>query len=717
MPASPAHYVALWAVLVMMPFASAYAASEQPRQFAFGLEHRCALTAAGAVQCLGESNSAGQVGDGVKDGRPVLRPVQVIAGGATKIATGDYFSCAIVDTALDCWGDIPVPGGTAARPTRVIASGVTDLAAGARHVCAIVNGAALCWGANFSGQSGNDDLRFIQETPWTAVAGGVTAIAAGSAHSCAVAAGALVCWGRAPGSEDAARAGSPKRKHKKGSGDADALPPAQAKETDAAVTVPPAQPLPEAPLFARGVTGVAAGSNYTCAIVDSALWCWGSNDGGALGIGAGIPAAASPVKVIAGGVSAVVARFRKTCAIVNGALQCWGTSETFSPDAAPPEFGVQEPRTVVASGVSFVAIGANRSCALVDGALRCSDQGRFDSTDSPFGVSDMLAREGVWRGTLGDQQIMVCLVSEPGRANYYYVRHGRGILLTAAEEHGGLWHEGAREAPTASWTLRPVQGEHLDGEWADANHKRRLPIHLERIGPAAGCGGGDGESAAYDAPRVSAQKLTVTETADHYRTVSVLGGAISMVELPETVAHAARFNAAMLSWLQEQIVAYFGCALAPAEIDFRSHSEIDWSAGDLVMVRELTDVYCGGAHPSGGVAYHTWSLARGEMIEPWTWIRGAKNGDEYAAPPKLNKIIIGDPAGAQEECRSEVLRNNHYTLRPTPGGLAFSSSYAHAIQSCNDDTIVPYAKLAPFLTPEGKIAVAALQKAQPSTPK
>ena len=230
--------------------ARAGAADDAIRQFDFGAYHRCAVTAAGAVQCLGESNVFGQVGDGSNDDRRYPRPVTVIAQGASKVVTGAFFSCAIVKGALRCWGDIG--SGKAGAPRTLIGNGVTDAAAGDDRVCALVGDAAQCVGVGAG--SGSQEYHTLHPTPYTEIEHGVHAIAAGHRHACAVAGDAVLCWGDVP--FDASGRGE--------------------RMTRTATPVKAIE---------HGASAVASGADHDCAIVDGAVWCWGDNTFGQIGVG------------------------------------------------------------------------------------------------------------------------------------------------------------------------------------------------------------------------------------------------------------------------------------------------------------------------------------------------------------------------------------------------------------------------------------------------
>lgn len=710
-------------------------------QFDFGDFHRCSLSAQGAVDCLGSSNHFGQLGVGKREAG-TTRPLRAIERGAGKIATGNFFSCALVGDALECWGDIPVPQGDGHVPTTVIAHGVKDVAAGDRHACALLDtGAVQCWGSDFTGESGSGDYQSGQPTPFTVIERGASAIAAGDEQSCAIVDGTVMCWGRT-GLEknpmDVAFGGG--------------RPPLRVLE--------------------KGATALAAGGHHACAIVEGALWCWGDNTYGQVGLGVSTAHAGTskdmpqksngtfadgeqtcaasytgavvscrldhPVRVIERDVHKVVAKGDQTCALVGEALQCWGRNQSGQLGIATGGADVLRPTTAIAHGVGFFATGA-RTCALVDGAMQCSractienekqkcpPQAGFDAHDLAFGLSELEARVGVWRGTLGEQAVMACLDRPDGDgANYYYLRHGLGIPLTATGPDGVRWNENSKDAQAAYWTLDPVAGDRLEGHWHSADGQRALPIRLTRVAApdADGRGCGSVESGplkiAYNAPRVAALALTTTPWSDGLRQVSALDGNVKMLELTGDEPAMQRFNRAMRDWLRDQITGYYDCLYAaPNGGDYSEELDVEWRAGPWLVLRETYSADCGGAHPNGGIAaYQTWNLERGERIDPWHWIRGAKSPCEASAPcssgsaPAALAAIVRQRAERSDDDDCAGTDLGFLQLRPSATGLVFGTDFAYAARACNEDVEIPWTQLEPFFSAEGRKAMRSLRNA------
>ena len=92
-------------------------------EISVGYDFICVLDSGGVVQCEGR-NAAGQLGDGTRDHRFTMGPVQTLPKRATHIAGGDFHTCALLeDGTLWCWGrnsSGQVGAGTQADQTRPV---------------------------------------------------------------------------------------------------------------------------------------------------------------------------------------------------------------------------------------------------------------------------------------------------------------------------------------------------------------------------------------------------------------------------------------------------------------------------------------------------------------------------------------------------------------------------------------------------------------------
>ncbi len=268
--------------------------------------------------------------------RPVaVKPDGVLAGKTvTDISSSPLSTCAIADGKAYCWGTnrYTVPpvfdligllgDGSAvdyrAEPVAVRTDGVlagktaTAISVGWTRTCVIADGKAYCWGTNQYGELG-DSTNSYKNYPVAVKPDGVlsgkivTAISAGANHTCAVADGKAYCWGR----NDVGQLGD---------------------GTTANKNYPVAA---EGVLSNKTVTAISAGNNHTCAVADGKAYCWGANFNGELGDGSNsnrsVPVAVKPDGVLTGksvtDISTGYSNGYHVCAIADGKPYCWGLND------------------------------------------------------------------------------------------------------------------------------------------------------------------------------------------------------------------------------------------------------------------------------------------------------------------------------------------------------------------------------------------------------
>ena len=298
-----------------------------PTLVAAGDCHTCRLRGA-ALACWG-CNDAGQLGTGDQADRATPARIEPLSSAQT-LAAGGAHSCAVKAGALSCWGENAAgqlgDGTTAGSPDPVRVDGSwREVVAGVEHTCAIETGGVLrCWGGNRDGQLGLGAPSDIEGEP-APVAGGATwrQGSAGPRASCFLQAGdrSLWCWGHplfAAAPEEVDRA-----PHDDVAVGGDSV--CAVRSFDGRLRCAVGgdwQTIPSA----LGWSRVAAGQAHRCAIDrGGALWCWGDNADGQLGLGdtraRGEPERvgdqADWVEITAGG--------RHTCGVrADDSTWCWG---------------------------------------------------------------------------------------------------------------------------------------------------------------------------------------------------------------------------------------------------------------------------------------------------------------------------------------------------------------------------------------------------------
>ena len=367
---------------------------------AVGSAHTCAVLDNGAVYCWG-ANDSGQLGASGVAESPT--PVKVALGQVTEIAAGGVpgntaasHTCALTQgRQVYCWGanDRGQLGGgdPQGTPEPALVSSLSDvsgIAVGAAFSCAfLLDGSLSCWGNNQAGELGDGADGSFSPDPKVIVTGAaVKGLATGARHGCALLdGGGVACWG------DDTR------------GQAASDPPV------GAIKITPVASL-------SGVTGIAAGQDFACAVVGTSLSCWGDNTDAQLSDA--VPDLDDPVATPASLALASVLdvalgadtelegddigpRGGHACALLDvGKVTCWGNDRSgqlgrgvvsgTGQEAAPAEIAGLD-------GVVEIAAGGEVSCAiLTSGAVRCwgrNDRGQLgtgaigDSQSSPVPVA------------------------------------------------------------------------------------------------------------------------------------------------------------------------------------------------------------------------------------------------------------------------------------------------------------------------------------------
>ena len=234
------------------------------------------------------------------------------------------------------------------------------ISAGFTHACAVsTTGAAYCWGSNAGGRLGTGASLTGGHTAPAPVAGGLSfrTISAGYYHTCGVTrSGATYCWGR----------------NDQG-------------ETGNGGTAAHGMPLRVAGDFSARTVQAAGQFDYSCAVGrDSALYCWGANCYGQLGVDStseqcgtpAMPCSSTPKAVHASGpFLSVSAFFSHVCALsAAGAGVVLGREQPGPARQRERSGGTRRSRrrSRAAPATRPCATGRQFSCAVTaDGAAQC----------------------------------------------------------------------------------------------------------------------------------------------------------------------------------------------------------------------------------------------------------------------------------------------------------------------------------------------------------
>ena len=349
-----------------------------------GSDFACAVLSAGGVKCWG-SNAVGQLGNGTKIDSSIPVDVTGLSSGVTAVGAGYNHSCALTSGgAVKCWGANPVGqlgnGSTTLSATPVdvvgLASGVSAIAVGHQSSCALASaGTVKCWG----GQSGIPvDIAGLTGTSsiYTSLLGLTCAIAGD---------GGLKCWlDSKPTPADLPSLTNPVRAVAVGgqstqcvlttSGAVSCFDPRATAWTDVSLTLTGGGPTPSSAVTGN-TTAIAMGALHTCALTSAGgVKCWGYNSSGQVGNGS-TAQAASPVDVVGltSGVTAIAAGTYYSCALASGGVKCWGgNDEGVLGNGGNANSLIPVDVVGLTSGVTAIAGSDRHACAVASGGgVKC----------------------------------------------------------------------------------------------------------------------------------------------------------------------------------------------------------------------------------------------------------------------------------------------------------------------------------------------------------
>jgi alpha-tubulin suppressor-like RCC1 family protein len=322
----------------------------------------CALVD-GAVQCWGDAG-AGMLGTDDLTSGPPRRLANI--SDATQITVGLSSACALRrDHTLVCWG-IDWAHATAARtralPSPTPLAGLTDVvqvSAGRSHVCAVTgDGGVACWGDNGAAQCGQ---------PFTSVASTITTptrvpsirdaveVSAGSEHTCVRHRdGGVSCFGRMQ---------LPKTKecpHGPGEACVESYQPGELENATIGADVP------HRIEGVRDATQLAGGDQFSCALTKTGeVYCWGANTLGELGTADATPHEGAVRANLHDIVAIRASSSWNACALTKaGEVWCWG--------ALAAGTGAKGPARVDHIGkASAIAVGDTFACAVTGATIHC----------------------------------------------------------------------------------------------------------------------------------------------------------------------------------------------------------------------------------------------------------------------------------------------------------------------------------------------------------
>jgi hypothetical protein len=331
---------------------------------------------------------------------------------------------------------------------------------------------------------------------------------------------------------------------------------------------------------------------------------------------------------------------------------------------------------------------------------------------------------GIWRGTVGDAAVQVCLQHDDYRdfGAYYYLRH-LSIISLGKLDAQLVWAESRNSDQAANgplWRLTSISSSHLNGTWSQG--ARTLPFSLDRASLTKPKADDPGEAAcgneAFSLPRFTRPVITnksATLNGVAYTRVLVAPGKqfedsdTEVFQLQGSTPAIKRVNAELLKTVPTGPgnAAYFTCSMAALGQNgldgdaFSTIKPLIITTSWMVLENDESDD-CGGAHPSSNTSYETCDLHNGVKVNLNDWFtKGAltqtsnKPGskDQYVTvdfTPPFKKLIDDAYLREDEECKDSVADADTWYPRLTEMGIAFTPELPHLSQSCEEDAVIPF---------------------------
>ena len=342
---------------------------------------------------------------------------------------------------------------------------------------------------------------------------------------------------------------------------------------------------------------------------------------------------------------------------------------------------------------------------------------------------------GVWQGTIGALPVRVCFnprKPDPFGA-YYYLSKMVPIPLLNDGHGSSLFSEGWPEnAKLPRWSLTRILPDRIEGTWR--HQARRLPIRLTRIPTGqlvdleTPCG-----SMAFQQPRLEGVRtvrsratkdgLSYTRlTLDHRGHFP--GVSIETFELDGDSDATRRINARLREpFLESDEGTWLSCIRSsydsgPFGGDTNESNEPRLVTAKWLSVMHHWDGYCGGAHPSSSNTPRLFDRTTGREVDLFAWLdskaikRERVQGlseDASSLTPAFRDIVLGSWKADDPECDDVIRTQDYWSAELTRTGMTFVPELVHAVQACGEDFAVPFSKLKPFLSPEGREQIALIE--------
>ncbi len=315
--------------------------------------------------------------------------------------------------------------------------------------------------------------------------------------------------------------------------------------------------------------------------------------------------------------------------------------------------------------------------------------------------------EQTWRGTIGGNAAtfeFTQVDEERGLVGRYHYGHRLADLLLVRDGPGRRWKELDPDGGHSGWLVLDCKGEQLMGQWQSPDQRKSLAVQATAV------------SDDYGQRRLEAlaPKVAKRLSLDGHRVemMSVPDVDVGFPRLVGSGPGVAKINAELLR--EAKVAAenaldclFQGRATRGKDHGFEYAHEATvrlWNAAYVVI--ESGDAgHCGGAHPFHEGSVTTYDARTGEKEAMEAWLQKAYVSDIAITTP-LGRLLAREYLGSEPDAQArDCLSDLHFEggrIAPTAEGLSFRPWVPYAATPCEEDVVLPYKAVRPFLSELGR---------------
>jgi hypothetical protein len=171
----------------------------------------------------------------------------------------------------------------------------------------------------------------------------------------------------------------------------------------------------------------------------------------------------------------------------------------------------------------------------------------------------------------------------------------------------------------------------------------------------------------------------------------VSGAELPRIRLPERPEVEARVNQTL-----DAHAADLRCDSTGEDIEWNTYARVTYAANDVFSVRIVSNLYCGGAHPTiDEDSSLTFDLRTGEAIPFRSLFADYERDAGAITGAYLVHLTDEEREGCEDFLTAAELEGHYFSYTISPSGVRMRTAFPFVIKVCNRTAVVPFAALAP----------------------